>query len=111
MSEVLGAWPALPVMLRTSHSECCHPRLDQQWDNRVATLESEHYNRVCEIHFSDIPSSRWERFAAAILMQKPFPELRRRRVSVYHDGDYVVPRAVLPDSFLGGSAPRQRQFL
>src|SRR5712675_2884745 len=45
--------------------------------------------------------SRWERFAAA--MQKPFSELTNLGVSGYYD---VVP--IVPDSFLGGSAPRLR---
>ena len=66
----------------------------------VAALESEHSNRICEIYIDDMTNSRWERFAAA--MQKPFPELTHLEVWTPD----VVP--VLPDSFLGGSAPRLR---
>jgi hypothetical protein len=51
---------------------------DQRWDNMVAALESEHYNRICEIYIDDMTNSRWERFAAA--MQKPFPELTHLEV-------------------------------
>ena len=65
----------------------------------VAALESEHSNRICEIYI-EMTNSRWERFTEA--MQKPFPELTHLQVWT-HD---VVP--VLPDSFLGGSAPRLR---
>jgi len=96
-SEVLEAWPVLPVILLSTFSG--HPKSDQRWDNMVAALESEHYyNRICEIVISDITNSRWERFAAA--MQKPFPQLTHLEVWVYRG---VVP--ILPDSFLGGSAP------
>jgi len=73
MSEELGAWPVLPVILNASDSELHHPNLDQRWDNRVAALESEHYNLIREIYIFDMTNSRWKRFAAA--MQKPFPEL------------------------------------
>ena len=67
LSKILDAWPVLPVILRSSTS---HPKSDRRWNNLVATLESEHYNRICEISITDMPKSRWERFAAA--MQKPF---------------------------------------
>ena len=103
VSEVLDAWPVLPVMLRTSLNDLLHPLLDQRWDNRVAALESKHHNRICEIRLSSFPISRWERFTAA--MQKPFPELTCLQVSM--DGQ-LVP--VLPDSFLGRSAPRLREL-
>jgi len=67
----------------------------------VAALESEHYNRICEIRVIDTTDSLWERVAA--VMQKPFPELTHLEVQVYDD---VV--SVFPDSFLSGSAPRLR---
>src|SRR5712671_1369566 len=102
-SEVLDAWPVLPVILRSSPSRLFHPRLDPRLDNRVAALESEHYDRIREIHIFDMADSRWERFAVA--MQKSFPELTH--LQVWLNGD-VVP--VLPDSFLGGSAPRLREL-
>jgi len=98
MSEVLDEWPVLPVMLisRLVNSY-------QRWCNWVAALESEHHNRICEIRISDMTYLRWERVIAA--MQKPFPELTHLEVSVYL---FVQP--VLPDSFLGGSAPRLRNL-
>jgi len=107
MSEVLDAWPVLPVILTSSvetlPSGLRHPKSDQRWDNRVAALESEHYSRIYEIYISDMTNSRWERFAAA--MQKPFPELTHLDVLADGDGDVM---SVLPDSFLGGAAPRLR---
>jgi len=102
MSEVPDAWQALPVILTSSSDG--HPNSRQRWDNRVAALESEHYNRICEIEIFGMTKLRWKRFVAA--MQKPFLELTELKITVYG----VVP--VLPDSFLGGSAPRlQALFL
>src|SRR5712671_6624848 len=103
MSKVLDAWPVLPVILLSDFSKVSHRKSEQRRDNRLAALESEHYNRICEIYFSDITNSCWGRFASA--MQKPFPELIHLELSV--NGN-VVP--VLPDSFLGGSAPRLREL-
>jgi len=106
MSEVPDAWLVLPVILLPNQN---HPKSDQRWDNRVAALESEYYNRICRIQIDDMTNSRWERFAAA--MQKPFPELTNLEVQQvdYENRDKdLVP--VLPDSFLGGSAPRLQRI-
>jgi len=101
MLQALDPWPILPVILTSSLTA---PFFDQWWDNTVAALESEHYNRICEIYIDDMTNSRWDRFAAA--MQKPFPELTHLRVWICRS---VVP--ILPDSFLGRSAPRLRQLI
>jgi len=98
MSEALNDWPVLPVIL-TSYPGG-YSSSNEKWDNLVAALESEQYNRICEIEIVDMTYSRLERFAAA--MQKPFPELTR--LEVWAHWKLVVP--ALPDSFLGGSAPR-----
>ncbi|KAI9454365.1 hypothetical protein F5148DRAFT_429779 [Russula earlei] len=50
------------------------------------------------MELSIIPTSHWERLAAA--MRKPFPELKF--LYMWVEGDTVMS---LPDSFLGGSAP------
>jgi hypothetical protein len=93
MSEVLDAWPILPIsLISTIHSP------NKWWGNRVVALESEHYNRIREIHIDFISDFHWKGLAAA--MQKPFPELTHLRVWSPNE----VP--VLPDSFLGGSTPR-----
>jgi len=97
MSEVLEVWPVLPVSLISDTHQS-----DQRLDNTVAALESEYYNRIFEVYIRPMTNSRWERFAPA--MQKPFPELAYLQVFV--DGGMVAP--VLPESFLGGSAPRLR---
>jgi len=105
LSEVLDVWPVLPVILISRLETLPRRRFRQKtnhwWENSVAALESEHQNRICEIYITDMTKSRWARFAVA--MQKPFPELTH--LTVLARGD-VLP--VLPDSFLGGSAPRLR---
>jgi hypothetical protein len=98
MSKMLDAWPVLPVIL-VSNEIPGHSKFDQRWENRVAALESEHYDRICEIIVS-VVDSHWKKFAAA--MQKSFPQLTHLHVWVCD----AVP--ILPDSFLGGSAPRLR---
>src|SRR5712671_3040086 len=106
ISEMLDAWPVLPIALMSRVKTSELPKSDQWGDNLVAALESEHYNRISEIHISETTNSRWERFVAA--MQRPFPGLTHMDVSVYLFHHDLVP--VLPDSFLGGSAPRLRKF-
>src|SRR5712671_4506815 len=90
MSEVLETWPVLPVTLISSMeilpNGLPHPKSDQRVGNTIAAFESEHYDRICEIHIFDMTNSRLERFAAA--MEKPFPELAQLDILVYGD---VVP--------------------
>jgi hypothetical protein len=77
--------------------------LDQNWeaglDNIIAALE--HPDRVRSIVLTNVPSSAGEALAAA--MQVPFPELTF--LWLWSDDRST---SVLPDSFLGGSAPRLR---
>ena len=72
-------------------------------DNIVAVLERR--NRVCQIRIEDISSLDLEKVLAA--MQQPFPELTHLQLERQSFGE---PMAVLPDSFLGGSAPRLREL-
>jgi hypothetical protein len=69
--------------------------------NIVAALR--HSNRVCKIILWNLRGRQLERVSAA--MQVPFPELTYLELSSH---DETPP--VIPDSFLGGSAPRLRYF-
>ena len=69
-------------------------------DNILAVLERS--NRVYQIGLAYFPSSDFEKFWTA--MQELFPELRY--VALLSEKTV----AVIPDSFLGGSAPRLRIF-
>ncbi|KAI9462645.1 hypothetical protein F5148DRAFT_215640 [Russula earlei] len=95
MSEMLDGWPAFPVEIRRRFN------FSNSWGNLVGALESEHHHRICQINLFNIPTSEWERFAAA--MQKPFPELTYLR---FWAEDNTVTS--LSDLFLGGSAPLLR---
>ena len=98
--DLLDVWPPLPLVIAPVwfHSD---PPIENA-DNIVAALE--HRNRACRIYITDISSfssSDLEKVLAA--MRGPFPELTRLIINL---GRKTV--AVLPDLFLGGSAPRLR---
>ena len=90
--DMLDVWPALPLIIwrngsyRTEHA-----------DNITAVLERS--DRVCRIRLTYFQGSDLGILLAA--MQQSFPELTDMKLSSYTE---TVP--VVPDSFLGGSAPR-----
>jgi hypothetical protein len=105
--DALDVWPALPlivasrIFLTVNHN-------DNDNLNVIAALEQS--NRVCEVSLLDsvipgsvIPVSQLEKVLAP--MHVPFPELTDLRIVSY---DETLP--VIPDSFLGGSAPRLQHF-
>ena len=93
---MLDLWPPLPLLIQSSRYYADYTIGNV--DNIVAALERR--NRVYQIHISlsDISSLDLENVLAA--MQEPFPELTRLTL---HLNERMM--AVLPDSFLGGSAP------
>jgi hypothetical protein len=97
--DMLDIWPPLPLVI----GPVCYQDNGQSEnvDNIVAVLE--HRNRVCVIHISRISSSDLEILSAA--MEEPFPELAHLDLA---GGSDMI--GVLPDSFLGGSAPCLRTF-
>ena len=88
-------WPALPLLIHGRVSET-------SLNNVIAVLE--HSDRICKINLICHTSSQIENLWTA--MQVPFPELALLYLSCA--GLSHLP--VLPDSFLGGSAPRLRSF-
>ena len=111
VSEMLDTWPVLPVAIthRTSAFPSRPPPLllDSIWHNIAATLDSEHYSRICEIDLDGIPNSQMERFAE--VMQKPFPELTLLHLSVGVPAGNIAA-AAFPNSLFGGSIPRLREL-
>ena len=93
MREKLGVWPDLPIVIGQYDPPTCEE------DNILAALERE--DRVCQIVFRHISTSLWDNALAA--MQVPLPALTRLDLVSENE---TMP--VLPDSFLGGSAPRLR---
>ena len=97
--KLFDVWPPLPIEIILERAELA---------NIIAALE--YRDRVCKIWFLHLASSQWERVAP--MMQEPFPALTSLHVSaaVLIWDDETIP--VLPDMFLGGSAPRlQTLFL
>ncbi len=86
--EALAIWPPLPIVILR---EGWHPTFDM--DNIFAALV--HTDRVCEIGLCPVP----EKVLAKL--QEPLPALTDLKL---HSKDETAP--AIPDSFLGGSAPR-----
>ncbi|KAI0288913.1 hypothetical protein BC826DRAFT_651389 [Russula brevipes] len=95
VKEMSGIWPPLPIIVEGSRGRVSRAK---GADNIVAALG--HPDRVRRIDLWDTPESDSKRLAAA--MKEPFPELTHLNLGTTEAN--TVP--VLPDSFLGGSAPR-----
>jgi hypothetical protein len=95
--DTLDVWPPLPLYI---WCRIGYPM--ERVDNIIAVLERS--DRVVEIHIQPVSSSQLESFSAA--MQEPFPELKRLEFRLEDKSRETV--SVLPDSFLGGFAPRLR---
>jgi hypothetical protein len=94
----LDVWPPLPL-----HIDGGDPKTSV--DNVLAELE--HSDRICKIliDLNRYTTRQTEKLWAA--MQVPFPEIADLYLSYDEDPSHVP---VLPDSFLGGSAPRLRRL-
>ncbi len=92
--DALDVWPALPLVIQGLIS------FSSGADNIVVALGQS--NRVCQVSLSGL-GRHLEKMLAA--MQVPFPELTD--LQLFSIGE-TPP--VIPDSFLGGSAPRLRLF-
>ena len=101
--DTLDIWPPLPLIIRyvgsISHDE------PSSVDNIIAALERD--DRVCQIKLNFYSSSHMGYVADSAAMQKPFPELTDLLLSLFVDG----PGPILPESFLGGTAPRLRSLV
>ena len=90
--DTLDIWPPLPLIIRDRFGFYVEPPVD----NIIAAPE--HNDRVCQIKLTYSKS-----YSAA--MQKPFPELTVLQLRASDR-----PGSKLPDSFLGGTAPRLRSL-
>ncbi|KAF8503244.1 hypothetical protein F5888DRAFT_1886945 [Russula emetica] len=95
VKETLAVWPPLPIII--GH----YNRSTAQMDNIIVALE--HIDRVCQINLVGITNSQLEEVLVA--MQQPFPALTELRISWAY-GQKDETRPVVPESLLGGSAPR-----
>ena len=94
--DTLDIWPALPLIVEGSLT------YSSGTDNIIAALEQS--NRVCNVFLEGLVGWQLENVLAA--MQVPFPELTDLQLS---SNDQTIT-VMIPDSFLGGSAPRLRFF-
>jgi hypothetical protein len=92
--DTLGIWPALPLIIQGDMVS------SSGTDNVIAALGQS--NRICQVRLLHLAGSQLEKVLAP--MQVPFPELTDLRLRSYGNPQ------VIPDSFLGGSAPRLRHF-
>jgi hypothetical protein len=96
----LDIWPTLPIVISYSFLQC----LDVgSQDNIHAALGRK--DRVCQISLEGISRYRLEGFLDE--MWEPFPELSHLDLRCYGNGNSSL---TIPDSFLGGSAPRLQEF-
>jgi hypothetical protein len=97
-TKLLEVWPPLPVVIGGDYYA------ESGQDNLQAALK---YNeRICEIKLWSISSSLWERVKSET--QVPFPTLTH--LDLWFTYEITEPAPVIPDLFLGGSAPQLRRF-
>jgi hypothetical protein len=92
--DTLDAWPALPLIVRGMALSGT--------DNVIAVLGQS--NRVCQVN---LDLAGWQLEEVSASMQVPFPELTDLRLWLHVETPVNIP---VPDSFLGGSAPRLQHF-
>jgi hypothetical protein len=98
--EMLDIWPTLPFVVQDLDLDSDLPLDMYDADNIMAALE--HRDRVRQINLESVPLVLFERDS---VMMESFPALTHLFLSKEH-----TSFPVLPDSFLGGSAPRLREF-
>ena len=102
-TELTGIWPSLPIII-TDAFGLPMPR-DRKPDAWAEDYDFDaaivHPSRVREIRLSHLIRSILQRLASATLMQEQFPALTHLMLHFYD----VHPSPILPDGFLGGSAP------
>src|SRR5216683_1337748 len=95
VTNMLHIWPALPIDISP-----VYPLPASAVTNIISALQQ--HNRVCRIEIWNVPTPLLKEFAA---MQEPFPALTDLDL-----GSFDENAAILPDSFLGGFAPRLRSL-
>ena len=91
----LDVWPALPLIVEGKIGS------SSDTDNVITVLGQS--NRVCQVNLSGFVG--WKLEKILVVMQVPFPELTDLQ---FRSNSKTLP--VIPDSFLGGSAPRLQYF-
>jgi hypothetical protein len=104
--NTLDIWPPLPLIIHDHFEFLYEDELKlSNLDNIVAALE--HNDRVREIRIEYLTSSQMGYVTDSAAMQKPFPELTELWLSM---PTWVPMGPILPNSFLGGTAPHLRSL-
>ena len=98
VKETLDVWPELPIAIRAH--DFMPTRIQTLETNVIAALE--HHDRVCDIFIGGYPTSLMKIFST---MNKPFPSLVNLKVV-----SLTRNESMIPESFLGGSAPLQQSL-
>ena len=96
VKRLLDVWPAWPITVRY------FPSNKEGDGNVIAALE--HHYRISRIAFRELTSRVLGKFTG--VMQGPFPELTDLRLQSIEETRYIIP-----DTFLGRSAPQLQIFL
>ena len=96
--DTLDIWPPFPLIIHD------WDRKPGEVDNIIAALE--HNDRVSQIYLNFLSSPEFKYITDSAAMNKPFPELTHLHLCVNDD----KPGPILPDSFLGGTAPHLRSL-
>ena len=104
--EMLDVWPTLPVDIWYNYNNTTLAAAASTGNsgNDDVIVALKHCDRACKISLRGVPSSQFERLAGATQNHEPFPAL----TSLVLRSEPELAPAVLPESFLGGSAPRLR---
>jgi len=100
----LDIWPPFPIIIQYYRPEPEDVANEKGEENIIAAFE--HRDRITDILAMNTPSSPWERFVA--VMQEPLVALTRLDLLSCGTSGPMAP--ILPEAFLGGSAPSLRSF-
>ena len=98
--DILDIWPPLPLKIHAYGLLDSWDRTSSV-DNIIAALG--HDDRVCQIILGRLTNSPFRHITYSAAMQKPFPKLTHLLLGMLV---YDRPGPTLPNSFLGGNAPR-----
>jgi len=101
--DILDIWPPLPLII---HDSYFFKGDLSRVENIIAALELN--DRVRQIDLVSLTNLEFGHVLDSAAMQKPFPELTHLDLGT--DDGPGVPGQILPDSFLGGTAPRLRSL-
>jgi hypothetical protein len=96
VKEALDIWPELPIAILACKFGPSQPRMQILVTNIITALKQ--HDRVRDIHLVGYPKTLSKLFSA---MTKPFPSLVNLTIMTDPSSE-----AMIPNSFLGGSAPR-----